>query len=103
MFWTINIIHKAFDTVNHTILLDKLNCCGVRGRANNWCKSFLQDRNQYANIKECSLEKFLITHGVPQSSVPGPFLFLFYINDLNKAMIHSSVHHLWMIQISPLL
>ena len=59
-------LEKAFDTVNHTVLLDKLKYYGVRGITNNWFKSFLQDRNQYTNIKECSFEKLLITLGVPQ-------------------------------------
>ena len=86
-------LKKAFDTVNHTILLDKLKYYGVRGITNNWFKSFLEHRFQYTNIKECSSEKFLITHGVPQGSVLGPLLFLLYINDLHKAMMYCFVHH----------
>ena len=46
-------LKKALDTVNHTILLDKLKHYGVRGITKNWFKSFLQDRYQYTNIKEC--------------------------------------------------
>ena len=80
-------------TVNHTILLEKLKYFGVRGITNNWFKSFLRDRYQYTNVKECSSEKLLITNGVPQSSVLVPLLFLLCINNLHKAMMHCSVHH----------
>ena len=86
-------LEKAFDTVDHTILLDKIKYYGVRGITINWFKSFLQDRYQYTNIKECSSEKLLIIHRVPQGSVLGLLLFLLYINNLHKAMIHCSVYH----------
>ena len=86
-------LEKAFNTVNCTILLDKLKYYGVRGTTNNWFKSFLKHRFQHTNIKECSSEKLLIIHGVAQGSVLEPLLFLIYINNLHKAMVHCSVHH----------
>ena len=49
-------LEKAFDTVNYTILLDKLKYYGVRGTTSNWFKSFLQDRYQYINIKNVVLK-----------------------------------------------
>ena len=54
--WVFIDLEKAFDTVNYTILLDKLKYYGVRGTTNNWFKSFLQDRYQYINIKNVALK-----------------------------------------------
>ena len=83
--WVFIDLEKVFDTVDHyTILLDKLKYYGMRGIINIWFKSFLQRRGQYTNIKECSSEKLLINHDIPQGSVLGILLFLLYINDLQS-------------------
>ena len=76
-------IRKAFDAVNHKILLDKLQHYGVRGQPLQLQKSYLSNRMQYisANDNYCS-SMIPITCSVPQRSILGPFLFLVYINDL---------------------
>ena len=86
-------LQKAFDTVNHDILIQKLNHYGIRGVANNWFSSYLQNRSQYVSINGFNSKLEHIHCGVPQGSILGPLLFLIYINDLNCAIRYCSVHH----------
>ena len=75
-------LKKAFDTIDHTILLQKLNHYGICGIVNQWASSYLTQRKQYAQNKgtKSSLERILC--GVPQGSIHGPTLFNLYLNDI---------------------
>ena len=69
-------LEKAFDTVNHAILLHKLYNYGIRGVVYEWFRNYLHNRTQFVTVNECNSEVRNIKHGVPQGSLLGPLLFL---------------------------
>ena len=75
-------LRKAFDTVNHTIMLNKLYKYGVRGIAFQWFKSYLSNRKQYVYYNNYSSQYLDISSGISQGSILGPIMFLLYVNDL---------------------
>uniref|UniRef100_A0AAX7V8P7 Reverse transcriptase domain-containing protein n=1 Tax=Astatotilapia calliptera TaxID=8154 RepID=A0AAX7V8P7_ASTCA len=75
-------LKKAFDTVNHEILLKKLEKYGFRGVVLEWLKSYVGNRQQYVQINEYKSNLMDIACGVPQGSVLGPKMFIMYLNDI---------------------
>ena len=76
---------KAFDTVNHKILVQKLDYYGVKGSTLALFENYLSNRIQVVEVNGKISEKGLIKHGVPQGSILGPLLFLLYINDISNS------------------
>ena len=81
---------KAFDLIDHGLLLEKLKAYGVRDNELDLLRSYLSGRTQYVHINGCHSSPRTVLAGVPQGSIFGPILFLLFINDLPSAAQHST-------------
>ncbi len=85
---TVNIFHdlsKAFDTLNHQIIIDELKYYGLDGLSLKLMENYLSNRKKYVEIDDSKSDMLHLTTGVPQGSILGPLLFIIYINDITHA------------------
>ena len=88
-------LSKAFDTINHELLITKLSIYGVSPSSLKWFKAYLTSRRQYVRIDNVDSNSQIIRHGVPQGSILGPLLFIIFMNDINLVPISNCELHLY--------
>ena len=91
---------KAFNTVNHKILLKKLDHYGIRGSSLKWFERYLSYRKQCVKIGNTHSDTDTIKCGAPQGSILGPLLFLIYIHDICKKLRYSTIYFIYFIYLS---
>lgn len=84
-------VTKAFDTIPHKILMNKLYSYGIRGKAADLINSFLNNRKQFVSIGNVKSQLLDIDYGTPQGSTLGPILFLLYMNDIFKLKLQGKI------------
>ena len=82
-------LKKAFNTVDHEILLTKMNRCGIQGKTLDWFKSYLTNHTQQCSVNGCLPDFTTLKCGVPQGTILCPLLFLIYVNDLPNCLSFS--------------
>ena len=82
---------KAFDTINHEILLQKLSKIGFKLNSIEWFKDYLTDRTQTTLANGTTSDLIRVNCHVPEGSILGPLLFIFYINDIGSCLTHASI------------
>ncbi|XP_058480016.1 extracellular calcium-sensing receptor-like [Solea solea] len=85
-------LSAAFDTIDHSILLHRLQTIGFSGTALSWFSSYLTDRHHYVSINNFKSNTFPVSTGVPQGSVLGPLLFIIYMLPLGHIIRHHGLH-----------
>ena len=89
-------LQKAFDTIEHDILLKKLSAIGFSNHIIGWFKSYLSNRLFRVNLENCYSDPSNITCGVPQGSILGPLLFLIYVNDMPHGLLNQICFYMLM-------
>lgn len=84
-------LQKAFDTVDHNLLLVKLYKYGIRGHIHEWLKSYLNKRQQYVQFKQNNSDCQSVICGIPQGSVLGPKLFILFINNVYEVVHNTNI------------
>ena len=85
-------IKKCFDSIDHNILLTKLQRYGIKGNELSWFRSYLHNRSQIVINNGKKSDKCFVNIGVPQGTILGPVLFLLYVNDLSNSVINANIN-----------